>query len=315
MSDFIAERLWPGAAVERSIFGSDDPEAIWRCVLEVCPEAVGCFAFEVSVGALFGLELRDGSRVALKVHLLHNVDALHAVQRVQLHLFQAGFPCPEPLGVRGRATFERWCDDGVYRDAHEAPVRRAIAEHLALLFRVTRELAPVRELEPFFPRSRRPLWPVPHNVLFDFEATAVGAEWIDEIARAAKPRRDVGVGEVLIGHHDWTTKHFRFDGLRPTVVYDWDSISTDYESRFVGAAAATFTYTDRLPVSLWPTVEEAAAFFRDYEAARGRPFSDEVRRAVHAAAVYSRSYSARCSHALGKDARRMWLEEYAEAFL
>jgi hypothetical protein len=40
-----------------------------------------------------------------------------------------------------------------------------------------------------------------------------------------------------------------------------------------------------------------------------------VRRAVHAAAVYSRSYSARCSHALGKDARRMWLEEYAEAFL
>jgi hypothetical protein len=315
MSDFIAERIWPGAAVERSIFGTEDPEAIWGSVLEVCPEAVDCFAFEVSVGALFGLELRDDSRVALKIHTQQNVNALDAVQRVQGHLFQAGFPCPEPLGVRGRATLERWCDDGVYRDAHEAPVRRAIAEHLALLFRVTRDLEPIRELKPFFPRSRRPLWPVPHNVLFDFEATAVGAEWIDEIARAAKPRRDVGVGEVVIGHGDWTTKHFRFDGLRPTVVYDWDSISTDYEFRFVGSAAATFTYTDRLPVSVWPRLDEAIAFFGDYEAARGRPFSDEERRAAHAAAVYSRSYSARCSHAIGKDARTMWLEEFAEAFL
>jgi hypothetical protein len=26
----------------------------------------------------------------------------------------------------------------------------------------------------------------------------------------------------VIGHGDWTVKHFRFDGLDPTVVYDWD---------------------------------------------------------------------------------------------
>jgi hypothetical protein len=315
MSEFIAERIWPDAAVERSIFGTEEPDAIWGSVREICPEAVDCFAFEVSVGALFGLRLHDGSRVALKVHVQRNVDALNAVQRVQAHLFEVGFPCPEPLGVRGRATLERWFEEGVYRDAHEPPVRRAIAEHLALLIRLTRDLQPVEGLEPFFPKPSGPLWPVPHNVLFDFEATAAGAEWIDDIARTAKPRRDARVGELVIGHGDWTVKHFRFDGLCPTVVYDWDSIHTGYETAFVGGAAATHTYTDRLPVTVWPTVEEASAFFDDYESARGRPFSVEERRAAHAAAVYSRAYSARCTHAIGKDARKMWLGDYAEAFI
>ena len=68
MREFVAERMWPEALVEQSIFGTDDPDRIWEQVLEVCPEAVDCFAFEVSVGALFGVRLRDGSRVALKIH-------------------------------------------------------------------------------------------------------------------------------------------------------------------------------------------------------------------------------------------------------
>jgi hypothetical protein len=30
MSEFIAAKLWPGAAVERSIFGTDDAREVWR---------------------------------------------------------------------------------------------------------------------------------------------------------------------------------------------------------------------------------------------------------------------------------------------
>jgi hypothetical protein len=37
VSEFIAEKIWPGALVERSIFGTDDPRAIWAQVLETCP--------------------------------------------------------------------------------------------------------------------------------------------------------------------------------------------------------------------------------------------------------------------------------------
>jgi hypothetical protein len=316
MSDFIAERIWPEARIERSIFGTDDPRAIWAQVLEACPDAVECFAFEVSVGARFGLRLRDGSRIALKVHVgREGPDYLRAIQGVQEYLWARGFPCPKPLGVRERVTLEEWRDGGVYRDAHEPEVRRVIAAQLVELFRLTDELQPPAGLEPYFAPPNAPLWPVPHNVLFDFDATAQGAEWIDEIAAAAKPLRDARVGRLVIGHGDWTVKHFRFDGLRPIVIYDWDSLNTDFETVFVGASAATFTYTEHLPVSVWPTLEEAQAFFDDYEQIRAKPFAPDEHAAARAAAVYSRAYSARCTHAVGKDATRMQLREYAKAFL
>jgi hypothetical protein len=316
VSEFIAAKIWPGAVIERSIFGTDDPGAIWAQVLEACPDAVECFAFEVSVGARLGLRLRDGSRIALKVHVgREGPHYLEAVQRVQRHLWERAFPCPKPLGFGERVTLEEWRDEGEYRDAHEPQVRRVTAAYLAELFHLTGELGAVDGLEPFFPPSGGPLWPIPHNVLFDFEATAEGAEWIDEIAAAAKPLRDVRVGRLVIGHGDWTVKHFRFHGLRPTVIYDWDSLNTDYETVFVGASAATFTYTEHLPVAVWPTVEEAQAFFDDYERARGEPFTSGERAAARAAAVYSRAYAARCTHAVGKDAKRMYLRDYADAFL
>jgi hypothetical protein len=316
VSEFIAERIWPGALIERSIFGTDDARAIWAQVLEACPDAVECFAFEVSVGARLGLRLGDGSRIALKVHVgREGPRYLEAVQRVQQHLWERGFPCPKPLGSRERVTLEEWREDGEYRDAHEPEVRRVIAGQLAELFRLTGELQPPPGLEPFFAPRDAPLWPIPHNVLFDFEATAEGAEWIDEIAGAAKRLRDAQVGRLVIGHGDWTVKHVRFDGLRPTVIYDWDSLNTDFETVFVGNSAATFTYTEHLPVSVWPTVEEAHAFFDEYDQARAEPFTSEERAAARAAAVYSRAYSARCTHAVGKDATRMQLLDYAEAFL
>jgi hypothetical protein len=152
-------------------------------------------------------------------------------------------------------------------------------------------------------------------VLFDFDATAAGAEWINDIAREAKRLRDASGGELVIGHGDWTVNHVRFAGLRPTIVYDWDSLNTDYETIFVGNSAASFTYTDHLPVEVWPTAREARAFLADYERERKRPFTPGERCAAGAAAVYSRAYSARCTHAVGKDARAMRLDEYADAFL
>jgi hypothetical protein len=316
MSEFIASKVWPDARIEQSIFGTDDASEIWRQVLEVCPEAVECFAFEVSVGALFGLRLRDGSRVALKIHTgRFDQGHLEAVQQVQRHLWTCGFPCPKPLGVYERATIEQWREEGEYRDARDPQIRRVIAEKLAELFRLTLPLQPLPGLEPYSRPADAPLWPVPHNVLFDFEGTAAGAEWIDEIARSAKTPRDVRVGQLVIGHGDWTVKHFRFDGVRPTVIYDWDSLNADFETIFVGGSAASFTYAEYVAGPLWPDVPEAAAFLADYEQARRAPFSGEEWRAARAAAVYSRAYASRCVHAVGGDATRLGLHEYAEAFL
>jgi hypothetical protein len=311
--EIIAKRIWPGAAVERSIFGTRDPAAIWARVRETWPEAVDCFWFEVSVGALLGVVLADGSRAALKVHRGLRHDQLAVVQEVQRRLHAAGFPCPRPLGVRRRTTLEQWVDRGEYRDAHEPPVRRAMAALLAGLHERTDALDDLA-LRPSFARGA--LWPTPHNVLFDFEATAAGAEWIDEIAIAAKAVLSRTRGREVVGHADWSVKHLRFDGTTPTVVYDWDSLCRDEEAVLVGHTAATFTYTERLPVDRIPAVAEVRAFVADYEHSRGNPFTDAERRAAYAAAVYSRAYGTRCAHAVGEcDRRGSRLEEYAEALL
>jgi hypothetical protein len=304
-------KIDPDDPVVRSIFGTTDPEAIWADVLTMCPEAVECFSFEASVGALLGLVVRGGERVALKVHRNASAERLAAVQEVQDHLWRYGFPCPRPLGVRGRATLEEWRDDGVQRDAHEPDVRRLLARQLMRLVTLTRGVRPSGDLPPFFPRPGGPLWPKPHNVLFDFDATAAGAEWIDEIARTARERRDTGGSAVVIGHHDWTAKHIRFAGITATAVYDSDSMSIDFEPVFVGNAAAHFTYD----VEPLPTVDEAFQFIADYERARPSPFTREEQATTWAAAVYARAYTARCRHALGGDTATLQLPEYAAALL
>lgn len=291
----------------RSILGDEDPDAVRR---RLCPEAVECFAFEVSVGAVFGLVVHGGGRVALKVHRSPTTERLAAQQEVQEHLWRNGFPCPRPLGVRGPGTLEEWRDDGVQRDAREPEVRRAMAALLVRLVTLTRDLRPSVDLPPFFPGPGGPLWPAPHNALLDFDATAAGAEWIDEIARAARARRDVGAGRVVIAHHDWTAKHVRFRELRPSVVHDWDSTSIDYELVFVGSAAAHYTYDDVLP-----TVDESFLFISDYERARSSPFTRAEHAVAAAAAVYGRAYTTRCVHALGGDTGELRLSEYAAALL
>ena len=314
----IAASLWPEPKVERSIFGTDDPEAIWEQVLDVCPEAKDCFAFRVSIGAMFGIELQDGSRVALKIHTsAYPSSYLLAAQRVQEHLWRRAFPCPRPLGMRGRATFEEWRDDGVYRDGHEPEVRRALAAAFARLLELTDELRPIPRLERgfSFPYPDGPLWPAPHNVLFDFETTSAGAEWIDEIAIAARRIRDEPLGREVVSHGDWVANHVRFDGDQPCVAYDWDSVETDREPNLLGCAAATFTYNEHLPVELAPTVDETRAFIADYEAARGWPLTSDERRATGAAAVYVRAYAMRCGHAVGADVDRDAVEAYADALL
>jgi hypothetical protein len=300
----------PGDPVVESIFGTTDPDAIWADVLTMCPEAVEWFAFEVSVGALLGLVVRGGDRVALKVHRTSTTERLTASQQVQEHLWRYGFPCPRPLGVRGRGTLEEWSDGGDQRDAREPEVRRRIAALLVRLVHLTRDLRPSADLPPFFPRAGGPLWPAPHNVLFDFDATAPGAEWIDEIAVAARAQRDVGGTGVVVAHHDWTAKHVRFAQLRPTVVYGWDSLSIDHEPVFVGNAAAHFTYDDTLP-----TADESLLFIADYDRARSSSFTRDEQAIAAAAAVYGRAYTTRCWHALGSETTELQLPEYAAALL
>jgi hypothetical protein len=303
---------YPDSPIILDLFGTHDADAIRARARELDPEAEEVFFFAASVGALFGVRRRDGSRVAMKLHKLYDDERfLDDMQAAQGGLAAAGFPAPRPLGRRGPVTWEEWLDAGSFRDAHEPAVRRVLASTLARFVSLASSMA-VRPSRPFFPLGADALWPKPHNALFDFEASAEGAEWIDEIALAAKAARD-SAGRDVVGHTDWAVKHFRFDDeLRPAVLYDWDSLDTQSEPRIVGSAMASFTYTEELKVaSLWPAPEESLAFLSEYEEARGAPFTPAERHAAHGAAVYLGAYVARCTWAYARVANREPLEALA----
>jgi hypothetical protein len=232
---------------------------------------------------------------------------------VQEALIAADFPAPRPVRRDGTVTVDEWLDEGAFRDAHEPEVREAMARTLARF--VERATASGVRPRRDFLRPEGALWPKPHNALFDFEATAVGAGWIDEIARAASVPR---LGREVVGHTDWAAKHLRFDeSLQPTALYDWDSVTTDVEPIIVGTAAGAHTYTEELPhpVARWPSPAEASAFIDDYERARDAPFPPEERRAADAACVYLIAYAARCHHSVGGDPADMHLADFAAALL
>jgi hypothetical protein len=308
-------RRYPDSPIVLDVLGTLDAREIRARVHELDPSVVEVFFFAASVGALFGVSREDGSRVAMKIHKLFSDEGyFDQVQRVQAAIADSGFPAPRPLGRRGLVVWEEWIDQGQFRNAHEPEVRSVMAHALAR-FHVVATAAGVKPRRPFL-RPARALWPKPHNVLFDFAATAAGAEWIDEIGQAS--RRAPAVGSEVVGHTDWSAKHLRFDdALQLTALYDWDSVTTDLEPVLVGTAAGSFTYTEELeqPIDLWPSPEESLSFIDEYEEARGQPFARPERQTALASCVYLRAYAARCQHAYAGDAHGSGLTEFADALL
>lgn len=297
----LARRLRrPYGVLVEQVFGTKDAARVEAALLGLPLEIRHCFHLEISVGALFGLELGDGRRIALKVHQAKvGAPELEAQQVVQAHLADRGFPCPRPvLGptpfLVGLCSAEEWRTDGRRYGVVTAARRRAMAEAVLRIAELGAELPRLPPLEAY--HARQELWPEPHNALFDFDATRAGAEEIDEIAgRAAGLMR---AGPLVLGHQDFSLKHFRFGaGGQITIVYDWDSLSVDHESVALGGAAAAHTAALHAR-TFEPSVETTLAFVDAYEDAGGG-LPVEVRRAALAYAVYIVAYTARCEHALG----------------
>jgi len=305
---------WDNPAVERAIFGTADPQGIVSAVDAFCRRWLGSpiegsLFYRSSVGSVLGLRLTDGRRVVLKAHQPGvPVAFLEAVATVTAALKAEDFPCPAPLAGplplgAGTGTVESYEAEGDFRNPHEPEVCRAIARALADLSRLAAPFVDTPGLEHHggdLPAGV--LWPVPHSVLFDFEATAAGAEWIDAIARRALGMLAGQTGRRTLGHSDWAAKHFRFAGDAITVIYDWDSLRLDLEPVHVGRAAHAFTAVYDTPwagrVAHAPTWDEVTCFVAAYESARGEPFTPGERRTLGAACAYSLAYSSRCSHAL-----------------
>jgi hypothetical protein len=115
--------LTDNPAFTRSILGTAEPAEIARrldafCEVHLGPRLDEVFFCELSVGAAFGLRLKDGRRVFLKAHKSDRPpEFLRVVRRVQEHLYGRGFLCPRPLAGPapfgpGLATVDEFVDEG-----------------------------------------------------------------------------------------------------------------------------------------------------------------------------------------------------------
>ena len=135
--------------------------------------------------------------------------------------------------------------------------------------------------------------------MFDFEATAEGAEWIDAHARRARSVLDEpAASRPVIGHDDWRVEHVRFEDDRIVAVYDWASLKAMPETSIVGSASHAYGVDLTTPNPRVPDRDDALAFVADYEVARGTPFTQAERVRIDAYWLYAVAYGARCEHSL-----------------
>jgi hypothetical protein len=298
-------------AFELAVFGTEDRAEIDDRLRSACHATLRADVehvawLTVSVAAVAGLELRDGTTVVGRAYQ-PNVTSrfLEAVIRVQTAARRAGLPAPEPLGPPitlpwGLMRFERLLDDAGLRRFDDQELDLSAAA-LAAQVRAASEVDPAGlEDHPMAPTDR--LYPAPHSPIFDFEATAAGAEWIDEIADAARSARDRDTSRAIV-HSDWSARNIRIVDGRLTAVFDWESAEWGPETSGVGVAAATWRSVGEAGEPLAPDGAELQRYLAAYERHRGAPFTPVQRRAALGAAVYTYAYTARCEHSLVPEGR------------
>ncbi len=303
-----AHETWVSRVVE-AVLGTTDPEHVATTLAAAVEGAmgepvIGARFYESGVGIVAGLELADGRAVVAKVHRSTLVTSAHleAVARAQTAAFDAGLPAPAPL-TGPTPLGDGWLMieallEGDRADGSEPTVRRSIAAALHAFVAVGRPLATTPGLDPWIgPPVVADLWPEPHDLRFDFPGTEAGAEWIDDVARAAREVLSASRLPPVVGHLDWRVQNLGFAGSTVSAIYDWDSLALVPEPALVGATSVTHPVDWRLPhADPFPTVDQAEAFVVDYEDARGATFDGHEREVLDAAQRWIASYGARCQH-------------------
>ncbi|HUB42166.1 MAG TPA: phosphotransferase [Streptosporangiaceae bacterium] len=255
------------------------------------------------LSAVIGLRLADEREVVVKVR--PDSPRMVACVEVQRRMFEAGYPCPEPLSGPARlgngvATAEVYVPGGaVLPWADRAAWLFAAA--FARLIRLAPRPAEVPSLDPppswaAWNHGEAGLWPRPDDSDFDLNEID-GPEWIDQAGRCARDRLRAGASEAVIGHCDWLPANLRWSGDELLVVHDWDSTVADSEDVLAGFAAALYSTAS---ANKCATVAETQLFLDGYCEARSRAFSAAELQRSWAAGVWTRAYDAKNQHAAGQ---------------
>ncbi|MFO0590885.1 MAG: phosphotransferase [Polyangiaceae bacterium] len=298
-------------AVDKAVFDTDSPAEIASLLSGFCTAHLGApiadaMFYRVAAACVAGLRLADGRAVVVKAQRGGRPERyLTACADLRRLLVEEGFPCPLPLTGPVRlgsawVTAEELMTAGARADAHDPAIREAIARSLARMIAISERFEGAESFgRAWFsglPEGR--VFPKPHSPMFDFDATAGGAEWIESLAAEARERRKSAEGPRVIGHFDYRVEHLRFEGGQVVASFDWDSLHFEQLPVLIGSLAPHFTFDwQRNDLPRAPTLDEMRAFVSDFEAARGQPFSAAERATLTASLVYAMAYTARCNHA------------------
>lgn len=249
------------------------------------------------LSAVVGIHLADGRDVVVKVRPREN--RLEGCFEVQRRLFQAGFPCPEPLV--GPTPFLRWAASAERYQPGGTVLPRSgrkpelFAEALAALIAAAPARGEVATLDPPPPwaawKHQGPgLWPWPDDRDIDLNAVE-GPPWLDDVGAAGQLRLSDASGPLLVGHGDFYAGNLRWNEDQLYVVHDWDSVITAPETVIVGLAAAVFPATGGPAEEA--TVDETRDFLAAYEQFRGTAFSASEAQETWAAGLWVRAFDAK----------------------
>jgi hypothetical protein len=247
--------------------------------------------------AVLGIILGDERRVVVKARAWH--DRLLSCWRVHRQMWEAGFPCPEPLGPPERhddlaISFEKYLPGG--EPLH--PGRDAAEELGCVLADLVKVASPIGDSSTLYPswgflRWDDPgdTWPLATDIAEDLNMRHDPA-WIEHAARLARSIIRGSKLPTVIGHGDWWTDNIRWDGGRLLSVDDWDSIVCLSEPAIAGVAAALFGFGQS-------TIEDSVTFLDAYIAASGRRWNTLEYQHAWAAGLWARLFDARKATMLG----------------
>jgi Ser/Thr protein kinase RdoA (MazF antagonist) len=277
------------------------PEVTEEALASWCDQHLGSpisdLLFESGyLSAVLGVRLRDHREVVVKVRLPE--DRIVACLKVQRHLWEHAFPCPEPLTAplplgRFSATAERLVRGGrPLAPSRDRP--RRFAEALARLISLTPAPESLPSLHPtpawvWWDHPYPGTWPPPDDRDDDLNAYPP-VNWIDDAAQRARRRLERSPRTPIVGHADWYSLNVLWEDERLHVVHDWDSIARRPEVVLAGCAAAVFS-ADGGPNAA--TVEETDQFLEAYQAARGRAWTADDRELCWAAGLWTRAFDAK----------------------
>jgi hypothetical protein len=251
---------------------------------------------------VIGTRLADGRKFVVRVRPA--APRIAACTAVQQRLFDADYPCPQPLaGPAPLDGYEATAESYVPGGSALPGSGRAAGPFAAALARLVRMAPAPGTVESLAPapswadwnHDQDGLWPRPEDPDVDLNQAAK-ASWIDAVGLAARQRLREGQNEAVIGHADWITDNLRWDDSRLLVAYGWDSLIADSEAVIAGLAAAIYL----MPAPT--TVAETSEFLDAYTNARGRPFSAAELERCWAAGLWTRAFEAKQDQVAGRSA-------------